>query len=61
MTRYEELDRIKKEGWFTKGLNGPISCVSNIPKKQTLLPYKERQSGLYAYPRKNNKQMENAK
>lgn len=61
MTRYEQLDRIEKQGWFTKGLNGMITCCSNVPKKQVQSGHKSRQSGLYAYPRKNNAQKANEK
>lgn len=34
MTRYEQLDQIKKDGWFKKGLTRPVSMSSTVKKYQ---------------------------
>jgi len=34
MTRYDELDKIKREGWFTKGLTKKVSMSSTVKQPQ---------------------------
>jgi len=33
-TRAEQLAKIEKDGWYRKGLNGPVSMVSTVKDKQ---------------------------
>jgi len=33
-TRAQQLDKIERDGWYRKGLNGPISMVSTVKDKQ---------------------------
>lgn len=34
MTRQEQIDKIERDGWFTKGLQGKVSMVSTVKRPQ---------------------------